>query len=231
MSTPSADTIPYEEVQELPWPFVALGLGGAIGGVAAARALSMYARLGIAGVAATGLGLAVGEFLAPLRVTLAPSELQIRFGRRTKFRIPLRHVARAYARQYHPLKEFGGWGIRQGRDGRAFTISGKEGVQLVLRSGTRVLVGSRQADELASAIRRITGCLGDPAHDTPPPPSSRLEPEIVEAATPVAEEAAVVDEVGEASTAEARILDEEISDVSDTGEDGIDADPEDRYEV
>lgn len=233
MSTHSADTIPYEEVQELPWPFMVLGLGGgAVGGLAAARALSMYARLGIAGVAATGLGLAVGEFLVPLRVTLFPSELEIRFGRRTRFRIPLRHIARAYARRYHPLKEYGGWGIRQGRDGRAFTISGKEGVQLVLRSGTRVLVGSRQAAELASAIRRITGCLGDPEEDASAPATTAWEPDVVEAPD-VTVQYTVTAEV----IADEVILDDTPDVVADAStpsgaqEDGIDADPDDRYEV
>jgi len=209
---------------------MALGIGGgALGGLAAARALSMYARLGIAGVAATGLGLVVGEFLAPLRVTLTPSELQVQFGRRTRFRIALRHVVRAYARRYHPLREYGGWGIRSGRDGRAFTISGRGGVQLVLRSGMRVLVGSRQAAELAAAIRRITGCLGDPDDDSSAAASSGLEPEVVEESEAVMAEARTEEVVGDEILAESPA--EELSDVADTPGDGIDQEPEDRYEV
>jgi hypothetical protein len=170
---------------------------------------------------------AVTELLIPLRVTLLPAELQIRFGRRTRFRIPLRHIARAYARQYQPLKEYGGWGIRNGREGRAFTLGGKEGVQLVLRSGTRVLVGSRQAEELASAIRRITGCLGDPETDTAT--TVAVHTEVVE----VIEVVEVVEEFEE--NADVR----DVADVADVAEptaapkaeNGIDADPEDRYEV
>jgi hypothetical protein len=225
MTPPSAETIPYEEVQELPWPFMALGLGGTVGGIAAARALSMAMRLSIAGVAVTGLGVAVTEFLVPLRVTLLPAELQIRFGRRTRFRIPLRHIARAYARRYHPLKEYGGWGIRNGREGRAFTLGGRDGVQLVLRSGTRVLIGSRQAEELASAIRRITGCMGDPDTDSAAPMTVQMEVEVVEVievteVVEVLEESADVADTDAAEPAEAT-----------ASEDGIDADPDERYEV
>lgn len=171
----SAETTPYEEVQDLPWPFMALGVGGgALSGIALARALSLGLRLGAAGVAAAGIGLAVGEFLAPLRTTLMPDEIQVRFGRRTRFRIPLKHVKRAYARRYHPLREYGGWGIRESAAGRAFTISGNEGVQLELRSGKRVLIGSRRAEEFASAIRRITGCEGAPPGTEPCPPADSV---------------------------------------------------------
>lgn len=152
----------YEEVQEPIWPFKALGMGaGALGGLAAARTLAMGLRLGIAGLAASGVGLLIGEFLSPMRTTLLPDELQIRFGRRTRFRIPLKNVVRAYARTYHPMREYGGWGIRYApNQSRAFNMRGDRGVQLVLRSGQRVLIGSQTPEELAEAIRKAAGCDG-----------------------------------------------------------------------
>lgn len=58
------------------------------------------------------------------------------------------------ARTYRPLAEYGGWGIKYGRSGKAYNISGNRGVQLVLRSGKRILLGSQRADELAAAINR-----------------------------------------------------------------------------
>ncbi len=36
-----------------------------------------------------------------------------------------------YARKYRPIREYGGWGIRYGWNGRAYSTSGNEGVQLV----------------------------------------------------------------------------------------------------
>src|SRR5688572_2922482 len=128
----------YEEVQEPIWPIRAITMGaGAAGGLVAARALGLVARLGVAGVVAGGVGLLLGEFLVPMRTTLLKNELQIRFGKRTRFRIPLKSVVRAYARGYHPIREYGGWGIRIGGGGRAFNMRGDHGVQLVLRSGQR----------------------------------------------------------------------------------------------
>jgi hypothetical protein len=153
----------FEETQEPPWPFMALGLGsGAAGGFMAFRSWNIVARLGMAGAAAGGLGLLLSEVLFPMRTSVLSEEVQVRFGRRTRFRIPLRNVTRAYPRTYDPLREYGGWGIRIGPSGRAFNLRGKEGVQLVLRSGQRVLIGSQQAGELADVIRSLTDCESEP---------------------------------------------------------------------
>ena len=58
------------------------------------------------------------------------------------------------ARRYRPLRDYGGWGIRFGREGRAYTVSGRQGVQLVFKNGQRLLVGSQQPDQLVEAIGR-----------------------------------------------------------------------------
>jgi hypothetical protein len=66
-------------------------------------------------------------------------------------------LASVEARDYDPLREFGGWGVRNGRRGAAYNAYGSRGVQLVLTGGRRVLVGSQRADELADVIRRVQG--------------------------------------------------------------------------
>ena len=63
-------------------------------------------------------------------------------------------IASCEARTYRPLLEYGGWGIRWGPSGRAYNVKGNRGVQLVLSSGKRLLVGSQKAEELATAITR-----------------------------------------------------------------------------
>lgn len=62
-------------------------------------------------------------------------------------------IASAEVRQYRPLRDYGGWGIRLGPAGTAWNAHGDQGVQLVLTSGKRVLIGSQQADELAREIQ------------------------------------------------------------------------------
>jgi hypothetical protein len=61
-------------------------------------------------------------------------------------------------RTYRPLREYGGWGVRYGRTGKAYNVSGNRGVQLKLSSGKGLLIGSQRAEELAQAIQeRVKG--------------------------------------------------------------------------
>jgi hypothetical protein len=56
-------------------------------------------------------------------------------------------------RRYNPLLEYGGWGVRLGPKGWGYMTSGNEGVQLRLRNGLPVLIGSARPRELEAAIR------------------------------------------------------------------------------
>lgn len=65
-------------------------------------------------------------------------------------------IQEAQIRQYKPLSEYGGWGIRfesvgDGR-GKAFMVSGNMGLQLVLTDGVRILIGTHQPKELQAAV-------------------------------------------------------------------------------
>lgn len=65
-------------------------------------------------------------------------------------------LSECFARKYRPIREYGGWGIKGGwKGGRAYNVSGNEGVQLVFKNGKRLLIGSKQAWELEAAIRSI----------------------------------------------------------------------------
>ena len=67
-------------------------------------------------------------------------------------RIPLSRIRSAAAVNYNPLLDYGGWGIRCGRKGMAYNVSGNRGVLLELDEGRPVLVGSQRAEELARAV-------------------------------------------------------------------------------
>lgn len=66
--------------------------------------------------------------------------------------IRFEEIARCEARTYRPIADYGGWGIKMGRAGRAYTVSGNRGVMLELAGGKRLLIGSQQAEALAQAI-------------------------------------------------------------------------------
>jgi hypothetical protein len=79
--------------------------------------------------------------------------LSIRFLPLTTQLIPFEHIKTCEARTYHPIREYGGWGIRYGRKGKAYNVSGNLGVQLELIPGKSLLIGSRRPEELAKAIQ------------------------------------------------------------------------------
>jgi len=67
--------------------------------------------------------------------------------------ISLRDVTGYEVREYHPLWEYGGWGIRFAPwKKRAYTMRGNKGVELKLSTGMRLLIGSQRSDELAEVI-------------------------------------------------------------------------------
>ena len=67
-------------------------------------------------------------------------------------KIPLENLNRYYKCNYHPIRRYGGWGIRYSSEGKAYTITGNQGVQLELTSGKRILIGSQKPDEFVKAI-------------------------------------------------------------------------------
>ncbi len=66
--------------------------------------------------------------------------------------IPMEKILRAEAVTYRPLRDYGGWGIRCGAKGTAYTMSGHRGVRLEVAEGTDILIGSQQPDQLAATI-------------------------------------------------------------------------------
>lgn len=69
-------------------------------------------------------------------------------------KIPFEDLHEYYARTYRPIIEYGGWGIRYslGFKSKVYNMSGNRGVQLILKNGKKLLIGSQRADELADAI-------------------------------------------------------------------------------
>lgn len=103
-----------------------------------------------------GLGFPIFFYSMRLTTVVQPGELQVRFWPfhvRPK-RIPL-HSVRDYERvTYNPIRDYGGWGIRWGFRGKAYNMSGNEGVQLLFYNRKPLLIGSQHAEKLFEAIRQ-----------------------------------------------------------------------------
>lgn len=68
--------------------------------------------------------------------------------------IPWEDIDQIHVRKYSPILEYGGWGIRFGRNGRAYNIRGNTGIQIVRKNGKRLLIGTQRPDEAAQQLGR-----------------------------------------------------------------------------
>ncbi len=73
------------------------------------------------------------------------------FHRKTR-QIDLSGVTSVAAVQYRPAMEYGGWGIRRGRSGTAYNVTGDLGVRMDYENGYHLLIGTRHPDALKAAI-------------------------------------------------------------------------------
>ena len=71
-------------------------------------------------------------------------------------------IHRFEVRQYNPIHEFGGWGykyrgrlMRRKRFGVAFTAYGRTGVQLHLKSGKKILIGTQRTESIKYALTKM----------------------------------------------------------------------------
>lgn len=66
-------------------------------------------------------------------------------------------LSRCYLRDYSALAEFGGWGWRFSVFGRgtAYTIKGDKGLQLVLKSGRKLIIGTQKPKEMEEVLQKI----------------------------------------------------------------------------
>ncbi|MFC5409982.1 hypothetical protein ACFPMF_11730 [Larkinella bovis] len=64
-------------------------------------------------------------------------------------------IEQVKVREYSPLGEFGGWGIRFGWKATAHTVSGNAGIEIRLKNKKRlVLIGTQQPEEVRRVIEQ-----------------------------------------------------------------------------
>lgn len=78
------------------------------------------------------------------------------------FHLSFRHynwerINKSFVRQYSPIKEYGGWGLRFGifGSGRALNVSGNKGLQLEFQDRKKLLIGTTKPEELIEALNKI----------------------------------------------------------------------------
>jgi heme/copper-type cytochrome/quinol oxidase subunit 4 len=61
-------------------------------------------------------------------------------------------ISEAYVRQYDAITEYGGWGLKGGAlwkksNGKAINVSGDIGIQLTLKNGKKLLLGTQKSED------------------------------------------------------------------------------------
>ncbi|HSW28847.1 MAG TPA: hypothetical protein VLH75_05040 [Longimicrobiales bacterium] len=107
-----------------------------------------------------GVAVGVQLLVAGLSVRLYRDHLTVGLGSAGLIskRVRYDQIVRTESVTYSPLREFGGWGIRWGKDGRkVWSARGNHAVVLHLRDGTRLYVGSDSPHRLEERIRAVAG--------------------------------------------------------------------------
>lgn len=73
------------------------------------------------------------------------------------------NVKEAFVREYNPITEYGGWGApfihiataRGVANNRALNAKGNQGLQLILKDGKRLLIGTQEPDKIGRVLKEI----------------------------------------------------------------------------
>ena len=106
-----------------------------------------------------GIGLPLFMYMMNLTIEIRSDGLYFRFFpfHLSSHRITAEEIKGFEACTYSPIRDYGGWGIRYGRKGKAYNVSGNRGVQLELSKGKHLLVGSQKPEELVEALNTTLG--------------------------------------------------------------------------
>jgi hypothetical protein len=73
-----------------------------------------------------------------------------------KFRIyKWEDIDQLYLRKYDPIREYGGWGVRLGFNGRAFNVSGNIGLQIITTHNEKLLIGTNAPDDMIGILSQL----------------------------------------------------------------------------
>lgn len=61
-------------------------------------------------------------------------------------------IKKAELIKYSPLKDYGGWGIRYGKKGKAYNTKGNMGIMLEFKNGKNLLIGTQKGEEFINTL-------------------------------------------------------------------------------
>ncbi len=95
---------------------------------------------------------------ARLKTKISSDKLAVAFPpffRKWKELVP-GEIERYEIREYNAIREYGGYGVkRRFKYGQSYTISGNIGLQLYLKNGKRLLIGTQKRQAIEYAMRKL----------------------------------------------------------------------------
>lgn len=103
------------------------------------------------------VGIVLWLMTIPLTIEVTNEDVRVRLAGIGRA-IDLTQIVSVEARRYSPIKQFGGWGWRVGRDGaRAFSIAGNHAAVVTLADGREIYMGSKDPQRVVDEIRARLG--------------------------------------------------------------------------
>lgn len=73
-----------------------------------------------------------------------------------KILIPKDKINQISVINYDPISQYGGWGIRWSKRGKAYTTNGNFGIQINFDDNKNVLIGTSKPREVYSALKQVS---------------------------------------------------------------------------
>ena len=133
-----------------------LSIGGSVAGLLFSDKSEGIIGIIIAAIA-TG-GIVVLFYTSKLYVSIDQNQIYYRYPPFVNSEKALSRddIKEIYLRKYKPITEYGGWGYRfRFRSGRAMSVAGNVGLQILLKNDKRLLIGTQKPEAMKDAVRRL----------------------------------------------------------------------------
>lgn len=114
--------------------------------------------VGAAIASAVTLVVMIGLAVAKLTVSIDRDSIYYKFTPFVNSQKVIRkeEIDEIYVRKYKPIIEYGGYGYRfRFRSGRAMNVSGNMGLQLILKNGKKLLIGTQRPELMETAVKKL----------------------------------------------------------------------------
>lgn len=113
-------------------------------------------NLGLIAIGSLVFLLAALLFSIRLELQVSKDSIRFRLSPITRAKtVQTEQIALAEVIEYKPLQHFGGWGLRWGKYGAAYTVSGKYGLRIETKKGKKLFIGTAKPEKLKEAIAQL----------------------------------------------------------------------------